>query len=215
MDETNTEYKKYEKNVKEYDLLIRSCTGVPLGLIESVTEGSAYEAWKKLLEKYETSEEDVQGLEEKWTNCKLVGITRDPTEWFLEMDRINRLFESIDVKYKKDEVQIAGHMLNNMCSNYGSVVTRIETSGKTKNVKAIQEAVDKHYKKKTPEKGKVNNPGEAFFLANGKKRFTGKCNYCGKPGHKAIDCFKKKAGERNGYGDARSQTSSRGKILKC
>ena len=79
LNDTSEEYKKYKKNVKAYDLLIRSCTGVPLGLLELVEEGNAHEAWKKLLNKYETSEEDVQELEEKWTNFKLNSIATDPT----------------------------------------------------------------------------------------------------------------------------------------
>ena len=146
-----------------------------------VDEGNAYLAWKKLLNKYKTSKEDVQDIEERWADCKLNSIATDPTEWFLDIDRINRLFQSIDPKYKKDEVQVVGHMLKNMYSEYDSVVTGIETSGKTKDVDVIQDAVEKHYKKKNPTKPSGNNLGEAFFLANGKKKFTGKCNYCGKP----------------------------------
>ena len=88
-------------------------TGVPLGMIERIENGSAYEAWKALLEKYETKSSDVQTLEDDWNANKLETINRDPLEWFLEMDHINRMLESIDAKYKKDEVQVAGHILNN------------------------------------------------------------------------------------------------------
>ena len=64
--DTSKEYKTYKGNVKAYNLLVRSCTGIPLGLVESVKDGNAYEAWNKLLGKYETTKEDVQSLEESW-----------------------------------------------------------------------------------------------------------------------------------------------------
>ena len=190
--ESSSEYKTYEGNVKAYDLLVRSCTGIPLGLIESVESGNAYEAWEKLLSKYETTKEDIQSLEEEWNSCKLDGLSTDPVEWFLKLDRINRLLESIDLKYKKDDVQIAGHVLNNVSKEYSGVVTSIEASGKTKDVEAIQDAIERHWKKnKSSASGK--GLGEAYSMEYGKQKFTGICNYCKKPGHKWADCFKRKA----------------------
>ena len=87
--ETSSEYKLYEGNVKAYDLLVRSCTGIPLGLVESVTDGNAHEAWTKLLDKYESTKEDIQSLEESWSGCKLDNTSKDPIEWFLSLSRIN------------------------------------------------------------------------------------------------------------------------------
>ena len=186
--ENSTEYKTYESNVKAYDLLVRSCTGVPLSLIESVEDGNAYEAWQKLLSKYETKKEDVQALEESWNGCKLEGMSIDPVEWFLKLDRINRLLESIDVKYKKDEVQLAGHILNNVGKDYAAVVTSIEASGNTKDVDMIKDAIERHWKKNRSSSGK--GLSEAFVAES---KFTGTCNYCKKPNHKWKDCFKRKA----------------------
>ena len=186
--DSSSEYKLYEGNVKAYDLLVRSCTGIPLGLVESVKSGNAYEAWEKLLSKYETTKEDVQALKESWNSCRLEGLSTDPVEWFLKLDRINRLLESIDAKYKKDDVQLAGHMLNNVGKDYAAVVTSIEASGKTNDVEAIQDSLERHWKKHQGSSGKGGN--EAFVAEN---KFTGTCNYCKKPGHKWADCFKRKA----------------------
>ena len=64
------ENKTYEGNVKAYDILVWSCTGIPLGLVESAESGNAFEAWEKLLAKYKITNEDVQTLEESWNLCK-------------------------------------------------------------------------------------------------------------------------------------------------
>jgi hypothetical protein len=106
-------YHAYEKNIKAYDLLIRSCTGTPLSIIETVEDGNAHEAWKKLLNKYETKIDDVQTLEDLWTSTQLDTTQTDPTDWFLKLNHINKMLGSIDIKYKKDPIQIAGFILNN------------------------------------------------------------------------------------------------------
>ena len=167
------EMKAFEGNVKAFDLLVRSCTGIPLGLIESVDSGNAYEAWNKLLSKYETKNQDIQSLEESWNSCKLNRLQQDPLEWFLQLDHINRLLEFIDSKYKKDEVQIAGHLLNNVGKEYASVVTGIEASGKTKDVEAIQDAYERHWKK-FKASGGSKSTNEAFSVET---KFSGVCNY--------------------------------------
>ena len=144
--ESSNEYKLWEGNIKAYDLLVHSCTGVLLGLIEAVVDGDAHEAWNKLLAKYETKKEDIQSLEEEWNACKLDNLSTNLMEWFLKLNCINRMF-SIDIKYGKDNVQIAGHILNNVCKEYSNMVTSIEASGKTKDVEGVQEAIGKHWNK--------------------------------------------------------------------
>ena len=52
-DESDALVKAYDKNVKAFDILVRSCTDTPLMLIQSVENGNARKAWKALLEKYE------------------------------------------------------------------------------------------------------------------------------------------------------------------
>ena len=187
--ENSDEYRTYEGNVRAFDLLVRSCTGVPLGLIESVQDGNAYEAWGKLIAKYETTKSDVQSLEEQWNACKLESTSTDPVEWFLKLDRINRMLSSIDPKYMKDDVQVAGHILNGVCKEYATVVTSIETSGNTKDVTVIQESIEKHWKKLKGSGGIKSALGEAFVA----EKFKGICNYCKKSGHKFADCYKRQA----------------------
>ena len=198
LSETSANYKKYEKNIRAYDLLIRSCTGTPLGLVEKVEDANAYEAWKALIKEYETSEDDVHELEEKWKGCVLGDFGTNPTDWFLQLDRLNRLLKSIDEKYEKDSVQYSGHILKNMCKEYSTVVTSLNTSGKAKDVDAIKEAVKLHWKEHHGNNGEVK---EAFYIgreSNGNQKFKGKCNYCQKSGHKWKDCFKRKNDIKNG-----------------
>jgi hypothetical protein len=46
--------------------------------------------------------------------------------------------------------------------------------------------------------GKSSPTGETALV--GFKKFNGDCRYCGKKGHEATDCFKKRADERNKNG---------------
>ena len=128
-------------------------------------------------------------------------------EWFLKLDCINRLLESINTKYKKDDVQLAGHMLNNVGKDYAAVVTSIKASGKTKDVEAIQDSLERHQKKHQGSGGKGGN--EAFVAEN---KFTGVCNYCKKTGHKWADCFKRKADMKKKDEDGKSTGKGN---LKC
>ena len=151
-----------------YDLLVRSCTGTHLGLIEKVTDANAHEAWKALLKEYETNDDDVHELEAKWSKCKLENFGMNPTDWFLKLDRINRLLESIGTRYGKDDLQYPGHIIKNMCSEYKTVVTSLVTSGKSNDLDAIKDAVKKHWKEHGSD-SQGNGMSEAFYMEGGKK----------------------------------------------
>lgn len=76
------------------------------------------------------------------------------------------MLESIVSRYKKDNVYVAGHLLNNVGKDYASVVTGLEASRKTKDVEAIQDAFERHWKKyKTS--GSGNGLGEETLLKEG------------------------------------------------
>ena len=155
-------FKTYDGNVKAYDLLVRSFTGIPLSLIKSVDSGNACKMWEKLLSKYKMEKENTQSLEEEWNSCKLEGLLTDPVGWFLKLDRINRLLELLDLKYKKDDVQLAEPMLNNVGKEYSGVVTSIEASGKTKGIDAIKDVIERHWKKNKTSGGSKGLLGEGY-----------------------------------------------------
>ena len=54
--------KTFKGNTKAFDLLVCSCTSIPLGLIELIDSGNANDKTKK---------EDILLFEESWTACKL------------------------------------------------------------------------------------------------------------------------------------------------
>ena len=174
-----------------------------------MTDGNTHKACLRLLRKYETRKEDVQSLEEDWNRCKLDNLSIDQMEWFLKLDRINRMLKSINVWYGKDNVQIAGHILNNISKEYGTVVTSIESSGKTGDIEAIQEAVEKHWKKNDAGGLKSRNLGKAFVT----EKFQGTCNYCKKPGHKFADCWKRQANLKKKRNNGEDDGSK--KTVKC
>ena len=161
-----------------------------MSIVNSVQDDNAYQAWVKLLKKYETDEGDIQELEWRWTNCKLEDFRTDPDTWFLDMDHLNQLLGSIDKKYKKDELQISAHIFNNMCEEYSSVVTSLETSGATDDIQHIQDSISKHWKKNQKKEG-PKSLNEAFFVS------SDACTYCGKKNHKYEDCFKRLRDSKN------------------
>ena len=95
------------------------------------------------------------------------------------------------------------------------MVTSIEASGKTKDIEAIQDAIERHWKK-NKSTGSGKGLGEAYSM-EGKQKFTGVCNYCKKPGHKSADCFKRKADlkkKKDGGGGKKSGSDQSGSSLK-
>ena len=119
--------KTFKGNTKAFDLLVCSCTSIPLGLIELIDSGNANDKTKK---------EDILLFEESWTACKL--------EWLSQAlkDQINWMLKSIDSRYKKDGIQVADHFLNNVSKDYANVVTDLEASEKIKDVEAIQDSFE-------------------------------------------------------------------------
>jgi hypothetical protein len=199
----------YEKNIKAYNLLNRSCSGTPLGLIETVEDGNDYVAWQKLLNKHETKINNVQLLKDMWGKAQLAYVQVDPTDWFLKLTHINNILGKINDQYKKDSIQIAGFILNNAPKDYLTVITSLESSGKGKEVNAIQEAFEKHWEKNY--KGKEKKE-EAFNI---EYKFKGNCNYCGIAGHEEVDCRKKKREAKGQSGNSDGKNYGGKKKMEC
>jgi hypothetical protein len=62
-------------------------------------------------------------------------------------------------------------------------------------------------------KGKIGTSGEPVLL--GYKKFSGDCRYCGKRGHKAADCYKKKGDEKSKTEGYKGKKNFNGTCHKC
>ena len=58
--------------------------------------------------------------------------------------------------------------------------------------------------------GNNNNKNYNVKSNQKKKQFQGNCNYCGKFGHKEVDCYKKAADQKNGGNVAAAAAVSNG-----
>jgi hypothetical protein len=91
-------------NRQAWCYLILACEGKAYNIVESTGSENAFEAWAKLLKQYYPTElEQAVKIKTKLEACKMESETSDPSDWFLELDRLNTRLESVDKTLKKKE----------------------------------------------------------------------------------------------------------------
>ena len=106
--------KIYEGISKKWDLLIISSTEINFGLVRQCDENT-HDAWKALIEKYEVSDEkqkSLNGVTNRWNNCKVKYTSLDPDIWFNELYNLNLNFKNINAKYENDEDKLKAHIFD-------------------------------------------------------------------------------------------------------
>ena len=198
------------KNTAAYnDMLLAMSDYVSFGLVnESTTDecpdGDAFLAWTKLHQKFEsqTSASRVK-LMNQFTNNKLKKLSKDPDEWISELEltrsRLKKMGTEIDNSY------LMMHILNNMPGAYNNLIDLLEgqldSSTGPLTIENLREKLSDKYekfkaKKKFRHKESCSDEKEEKALFAGGK-FMGHCHYCGKFGHKAMQCNKKKNNKKN------------------
>ena len=198
------------KNTAAYnDMLLAMTDDVSFGLVDESTtsecpDGDAFLAWSKLQQKFEskTSASRVK-LMNQFTNNKLKKLSKDPDEWISELEltrtRLKKMGTDIDESY------MMMHILNNVPGAYDNLVDaledRLDSSTDPLTIENLREKLSEKYEKMKARKkfrhddSDSDEEEEKALFAGGK--FKGRCNYCGKFGHKAIQCNKKKNDEKN------------------
>ena len=95
----------YEGNSKAWDFFIIGLIDIPFGLVRQCDENS-HEYCNDLIEKYEVSDEkqeSLNGVTNRWNNCRIKDTSQDQYIWFNELYNLNLKFKKIKAKYKKDE----------------------------------------------------------------------------------------------------------------
>ena len=193
-----------QKNTQAYnEMLLAMTDDVSFGLVDESTstlcpDGDAAMAWTKLQSKYEsqTSASRVK-LMNQFTNNKLRKLSQDPDVWISELElirtRLKKMGSDIDESY------IMIHIMNNLPSAYDNLIDSLEDKLGAINdpltLETLREKLSEKYekikmRKRFKESDSDSEEDEKALFAGGK--FKGRCHYCGKFGHKASECRKKK-----------------------
>ena len=178
------------------DLLLAMTETISFGLVDEsksaiCPEGDAAKAWGKLMRRFEskTSASKVKLMGQLHAS-KLTKKSKDPEVWISELEllrsRLAEMGTTVD-----DEFLIL-HILNNLPSEYDNVVEnleeRVDSVLNPLGIEDIRQKLSEKYEKmRLRRKFKEDSDDEderALFVA----KFKGRCNKCGKFGHKAKDC---------------------------
>ena len=210
-----------EANDLAYNDLILACDGdVAFGIVEtsvssSLPDGDAELAWKSLHTKFmpQTSANKVQ-LMAKFANSSLKSWKKDPDTWINNLEILRARIKGCGHKIEDEDLII--HIFNNLPEKYDNLVENLEAKMNGTNALTLEELRESLSLKHTKWKVQAEKEGETGFeedsddedereetalVAGGfKKPFKGRCNLCGRFGHKAVDCSIKdnKNGENKG-----------------
>ena len=174
--------------------------------------GLASKAWTNLHDIYRPkSVAKCNELEIEFTNCVLANNSKNPDEWFAELDFIKN---QLTVDYGKQNIynatKLVHHILYNVkCSLYNNLLIQLrrdetareEAAAGVVDLNATYEALLKikkefreHYALVSHNYIPQRNRGDAALVNdhNGKKftkPFKKDCSLCGKKGHKSADCW--------------------------
>jgi hypothetical protein len=93
--------------------------------------GDAHGAWLALLKRYESRNigSDYVELYTKFAECKLVGLSTDPDEWFQNMDYFNNRLSLLgNGSYAKDEFAMKVHIMGSLPKEYELIKTKYDAT---------------------------------------------------------------------------------------
>ena len=210
-DDTNkAKIKAQEANKSTYGhLILANPHQVAFNILDKAVSadlpnGDARLAWVRLSDKYDskTSATVVQ-LSNEFINSKLTDITEDPEEWIVELEILRARLDHM--KYPITDLHLMIHVLHNIPEQYYLVVKADEKLLSDANNSLTIKTLKTDLHDKWVRLGLRNRTheveGEAFI---GPKQFKGRCNNCGKWGHKAADCPDSSDGNGKSNRSARS-----------
>ena len=162
--------------------------------------GDAREAWKRLIERYEPKTYLEKGKLMREFFSLSCGYKEDPVQYVYQLENIRvKIHEITEGKEVISDKDFMNQVLNSLppafdslAENLLAMVDQVQDPLTISNM--IQELSEKFAKLKTGKRGNKGN-AEEIALIGFNNQFKGKCNYCGKIGHKSVDCFEKKKKE--------------------
>jgi hypothetical protein len=185
--------KAFLRNVQAYAHLALCCEQTAYSYVENaVTErapmGDAYEAWKKLCERYEPKEieSDYTSIEHSFKDCTIGSINENVEEWFLELEYWNTRMGKIKQSYMRDDLQMKAHIIDQLPEAYEAVKVKLSGAYTTTPMETFKRIIFNFWKRQ----GKSDN-NKVMSHSEVKE----KCGHCGKAGHTQDKCWSKPENE--------------------
>ena len=160
-----------------------------------MADGNAREAWKKLTDKYQPDRAPNRvELKQEFTSKKLKDSSQDPDEWITKLEELRADLARMKSNISNEDFFI--HILNNLPAEYDMEIKLLEdklaNATTPLTLQTIRDELNLKYmrmKKRENSDNVNNNDGKekedtALFI----NQFKGRCNYCGRIGHKAVNC---------------------------
>ena len=180
-----------------------SCEDLPYDLVslaktEELPDGCARDAWERLTSEYDLTEgEDKITLLTMFQQNQLEDVRTNIAVWLtsmvIQVNKLKKLNHVLDEEY-----QIT-HILASLPREYSSVVEQVKIDRRTSSALITMDEVKKRLKERYLQLKKEHGWSEdemALRMKSGnnqnkniKKYFKGRCNHCGKFGHKKADCW--------------------------
>ena len=161
----------------------------------SLPTGCARTAWLNLEKIFKPkSSAKKHELEQAFNQSSLVKTSKNPDEWFAELERI-RLQLMLDFSVNIDDDRMISQIIYNITpTEYKTTVALIKRDLNKKVPLSLTDVMDdiRQIYGSIKQSGKHHPHGESALAAkSGKnfKKFKGDCRICGKKGHKAGDCW--------------------------
>ena len=208
-----------------YQGLVSFCEGDAFTIVENAGEGEGLEAWRSLYLRY-----DVQTRQSRVSQLmKLLDTEIRSDDVLNSLAKFERDWQRWESKSKKDWDELvndlkigvvlkgleAGPMKTQLllesekCTDYPKFRSQVETVARASRTgNAGSTSIEQLQAQLEALKGGKGGKGA------GKGGFTGKCDNCGKPGHKKSECFLKGGGAYKGKGGGKTSHPGGGKADK-
>ena len=197
-----------QANGNAYINLQLSCEELPYDLVslaktEELPDGCARDAWERLTSEYDLTEgEDKITLLTLFQQNQLEDVRANITVWLtslaIQVNKLKKLHHVLDKEY-----QIT-HILASLPREYSSVVEQVKIDRRTSSALITMDEVKKRLKERYLQLKREHGWSEDEMALNVRsgnnqnkntkkgskgKYFKGRCNHCGKFGHKKADCW--------------------------
>ena len=197
-----------QANGNAYINLQLSCEELPYDLVsqaktEELPDGCARDGWERLTSEYDLTEgEDKITLLSMFQQNQWEDVRTNIMVWLtslaIQVNYLKKLNHVLDEEY-----QIT-HILASVPREYSSVVEQVKIDRRTGStlitMDEIKKRLKEHYMQLTREHGwsedemalnmkSSSNQSKNIQKKNKGRLFKGRCNHCGKYGHKKADCW--------------------------
>jgi hypothetical protein len=167
----------------------------------NLPNGCARTAWKNLLRIFQPKTKTQRfELEQSFNDCKYLKETRNPDDWFTELEQFRVLLKE---DHGFDDDRMIQHIVYNIKPrSFQNLITMLKRDLEYKttalDLNRIKDEIRQVWgqinEKKTPNNAltagtKCKAPPDTALAARFKKQFKGECRVCGAKGHKATDCW--------------------------